>query len=297
VADDPRRQWQQWQAFAALFVPANAASPDLNRRASPAGMAPLIDAADRFRIAAQAFMDSASSGSAPVIAQAAQRFGEFLREQFEATPLPWSAALDTGGAQGPAAGLAYGTPAVGATREHQQRWERMADAWRRIGDAQRRLQRLWSDALREAALAFAARLQRSVSAPSPAGLPELYDAWIDCAEDAYARMAHSDAFCNAQAEFVNAGSAWRTEMQTSLEQWAKLLDLPTRSEINTLGRRLKAVEEQLRSSQPAAQMEAAPAAATALSAAQAKAAPGAKAARKPRGPRSARRPAPRTARP
>jgi len=37
------------------------------------------------------------------------------------------------------------------------------------------------------------------------------------------------------------------------EQWAKLLDLPTRSEINTLAQRLRLLETQLRSAASAAQ--------------------------------------------
>jgi hypothetical protein len=81
---------------------------------------------------------------------------------------------------------------------------------------------------------------------SAEALHSLYDTWIDCAEEAYAHTAHSDAFCNALAEFVNASSQWRRELQASIEQWAKLLDLPTRSEINTLTQRLRSVEEQLR---------------------------------------------------
>jgi Poly(R)-hydroxyalkanoic acid synthase subunit (PHA_synth_III_E) len=47
---------------------------------------------------------------------------------------------------------------------------------------------------------------------------------------------------------VNASSQWRRALQTSIEQWAKLLDLPTRSEINTLTQRLKSIEAQLRTS-------------------------------------------------
>ncbi len=67
-------------------------------------------------------------------------------------------------------------------------------------------------------------------------------------------MAHSEAYCSALAEFVNAGSQWRQGLQASIEQSAKLLDLPTRSEINTLTQRLQRVEERLR----AASMERAP---------------------------------------
>jgi len=45
---------------------------------------------------------------------------------------------------------------------------------------------------------------------------------------------------------VNASSEWRRELQADIEHWAKLLDLPARGEINTLARRLKSVEDQLR---------------------------------------------------
>jgi class III poly(R)-hydroxyalkanoic acid synthase PhaE subunit len=139
------------------------------------------------------------------------------------------------------------SPALGLTREHQQRWQRTAEAWRRIDDARRRLQRLWSDALSEAAAAFAARLgPPHAAALSAEAVRKLYDLWIECAEEAYARAAHGDAFCEALSEFVNASSQWRREVQASIEHSAKLLDLPTRSEINSLTHRLRSVEEQLR---------------------------------------------------
>src|SRR5277367_4859128 len=116
-----------------------------------------------------------------------------------------------------------------------------------MNDAQRRLQRLWSDALREAAAAFAAKsgqLQGNVVGAD--SLRKLYDTWIECAEEAYARAAHGEAFREALTEFVNAGSEWRKELQTSAEHWSKQFDLPTRSEVNSLNSRLKALETQLR---------------------------------------------------
>jgi class III poly(R)-hydroxyalkanoic acid synthase PhaE subunit len=81
-------------------------------------------------------------------------------------------------------------------------------------------------------------------------LRALYDSWIDCAEQAYAHIAHSDSFSSALADFVNASSAWRKESQASVELWAKALDLPTRSELNTLMRRVNSLEEQLRMKEP-----------------------------------------------
>lgn len=174
----------------------------------------------------------------------AASFADFLREQslglFRA---PWTPA----GSAPPYAMPAFEIPALGLTRDHQQRSQRAAAAAARMAEAERRLWLLWSDALREAASEFAARGDGSApTATSMEELHALYDAWIDCAEDAYARVAHGDAFSTALAEFINAGSEWRSEMQAHFERLAQAFDLPTRSELNTLGARLKEVEGQLR---------------------------------------------------
>ena len=240
VDHDP---WRQWQAFAALLSSANPAPQARSGRDGGFGFAPFIDAAERFTAAARTILDGAGNASARTD-EAARTFSDFLREQFADFQMPWSAGLGAAGVQ-PAP--MENSPAFGPTREHQQRWQRTADAWRRTDDARRRLQRLWSDALGEAATAFAARLGPPLAAAASAeGVRKLYDLWIECAEEAYARAAHGDAFCEALSEFVNASSQWRRETQASVEHSAKLLDLPTRSEINTLTQRLRSVEEQLR---------------------------------------------------
>ena len=45
---------------------------------------------------------------------------------------------------------------------------------------------------------------------------------------------------------MNASSECRRDLQAAIEDSAKLLDLPTRSEINTLNLRVKSLEEELR---------------------------------------------------
>lgn len=233
--------WQQWQAFAAALSPANLAAQAKSGRDGGFGFAPFVDAAEQFAAAARTYIDGAARAQAP--AAAAGAFGDLLREQFADFQMPWSGGFKAGSGASPAS--AFDFPAFGATREHQQRMQRVADAWRRMDDAQRRLQRLWSDALRDAATAFTARLVPPPAEPSAEALQKLYDTWIDCAEDAYGRAAHTEVFCNALAEFVNAGSEWRRELQAGFEHASKLLDLPTRSEINALMQRLRSVEERL----------------------------------------------------
>lgn len=234
--------WKQWQGFFGLQ----------GTPAQGAVFAPHIQAAERFSAAARRYFEQAAGAPGPAAADAVRGFGDFLRTQSAELLRPlWSADFGAGAA---AAAAASGNPipplaqwpALGLTREHQQRWQRAAEAARRTVDAQNRLQLLWSDALREAAGAFAAQH----ASPPPAQidadyLRRLYDSWIDCAEEAYARTAHGSAFCDALAEFVNASSQWRNEVQAGLEHFAKSLDLPTRSEINSLARRLKDLEERV----------------------------------------------------
>jgi hypothetical protein len=189
----------------------------------------------------QAFSDAARSylqaaGNPARAPDAAQRLGDFLREQFAAASHPW---------QSPSmpAGFSSSTPppAFGATREHQERAQRILEAVQRIDAAQRRLQRLWSDVLRDASAKFLGQLSRQQPAsPNADYVRNLYDSWIESAEDAYSRVAHSEAYCEAQAELANASSQLRAEL------WLKALDLPTRSEVNSLTRRLRELEARLR---------------------------------------------------
>ncbi len=247
--------------------------------------APLLEAAQRFMAAARTYLEDSATASAPAAARA---FSDALREQsLSLLRLPAGVNFGGGGVPGVAPGGVPEMPALGLTREHQLRWQRTADAARRMSDAQVRLQLLWSDALRNAALAFAARLGRSQPGSGPgaaagaAALRSLYESWIDCAEEAYARVAHSDSFCGALADWVNAGSQWRSEMQASMEHVAKSLDLPTRSEIDTLTRRLQSVEDQLqaRDARPQAAATRQP------PAPRARAGSGARGRRTPRGPK------------
>jgi class III poly(R)-hydroxyalkanoic acid synthase PhaE subunit len=235
--------WRQWQALAAQWTPA---APPGAARGGTLAFAPWADAAERFTAAARSFVQGTAQGPAPAAAEAVRTFSDFLREQFtDAFQLPGGQAF--GAAMGAPPTFGMDLPALGPTREHLQRGQRAAEAWRRTEEAQRRLQRLWADALRDAAQVFAARLTPPQSgAVSPEALHALYDQWIDCAEEAYARTAHSDAFCTALADFVNASSESRRALQSIVEQWAKLLDLPTRNEINTLSQRLRSVEAELR---------------------------------------------------
>jgi class III poly(R)-hydroxyalkanoic acid synthase PhaE subunit len=225
--------WRQWAAFAALFNPMADASASGAVPGSPAGLAPFFDA-ERFAAAVRTFQQSGQDSRT-----AAAGFSDFLRDQF-------GAVLDgVWGSSAPGRSMpsAAEAPALGPSREQQERWQRVAAAWQRLQEAQRRLQRIWSDALSEAARAFVSRLGAVPTPLTPEATHALYDAWVDCAEEAYARMAHGESFGTAIADSVKAASEWRDESAASIEPWAKWLDWPTRSEINSLAKRVRALEE------------------------------------------------------
>src|ERR1035438_3453966 len=120
--------WRQWQAYMAAFNPLSPASQTKAAHGSAAGFTPFIDAAEAFAVAARAYFGGAAKN--PTLATATNVLGDFLREQFADFQMPWSGSFNAGGGASPASFFDF--PALGATREHQQRLQRMAQAWRRM---------------------------------------------------------------------------------------------------------------------------------------------------------------------
>lgn len=230
--------WRSWATLMGGGDPSPVAARD-----------PLAPDPRPFVEAMHRFLAAASTSSA---ATATRAFTEFLRDHYAACGSSWLAGVPPMGVAAVGSGLAEGFPAMGPTREYQERARRMIAAASRYDEAQRRLQRLWSDLLGEAATAFAARALTSAPAqPTPAALHELFDLWIDSAEEAYSRAAHGESFCKALADSVNAMSEWRRDMQSTIEDSAKLFDQPTRGELDSLARRVNVLEGELRALQGA----------------------------------------------
>jgi hypothetical protein len=121
--------------------------------------------------------------------------------------------------------------------------------------------------------------KRFDSTPSGGKTPaDLYDAWIDCAEGTYAQAAHSERFARLLAELCNISSAFKVERGKLTEQIARHLDLPSRAEVDTLHRQVRALTTAMRAT---AAKSAAPAA-TATGSAASGPAKTSKAPRKPR---------------
>jgi len=131
---------------------------------------------------------------------------------------------------------------VGPARSQQLVWQRYLKAQ---GAYQLQLATL----LQAYGQVVAASLQavpEQVQARAAQGQPitrmrELYDLWIECGEQAFAIQARNPAFTAMQAACVNALSQLKLAQQALLEGWLQANDLPTRSELNSVHLRLRAL--------------------------------------------------------
>jgi class III poly(R)-hydroxyalkanoic acid synthase PhaE subunit len=137
-----------------------------------------------------------------------------------------------------------GAPALGLSREYQETARRLVEL------GQQFQQRYAEFAQQNAAVmqdAFHVMKKRLDAAPlALKSRADLYDAWIDCAEGAYHQAAHSESFARLLAELCNISSAMKVERGKLTEQLARHLDLPSRGEIDSLHRQVRALTTAMR---------------------------------------------------
>jgi len=138
-------------------------------------------------------------------------------------------------------------PGFGLHREQQAKQQALVTAMMESAEQQRRYQAL----ILKANTQGLERLQDKLADHIEPGrqlesLKALYDLWVDAAEEAYAEIALSDEFREVYGAMVNAQMRERQLVQEHLEDLYRQLGLPTRSEIDSLGRRLQEVRRELR---------------------------------------------------
>jgi hypothetical protein len=196
--------WQRW--FAELGSMASAvggpAAPAAMSGQAPADFAALGGAGSAFARFAQDFAHCYEQGQGARSAEDSARLvGELqaLAQRFHASAIPaWPVPIAAG-----------------------SEWPAALAAWSMVLAA----------IARDTAARFAVRL---ASPQPPATLRAAFDAWIDCAEAAFQAAAHSEAFAAAQARLINELVAVRGRQLALIEQGARALGLPTRSEVDGL---------------------------------------------------------------
>ncbi len=156
---------------------------------------------------------------------------------------PW---LDAASAQSGGARDAFSLPTFGLMREHQERWQQLGRAFAQYQASQQDYQTL----LMQASTAAFGIFERKLGERDPATPIEtpraLFDLWIDAAEEAYADVALSPAFRKAYAEMVAGQMRLRQAVQREVEQACRVLDLPTRTELDGAHRKIADLERALR---------------------------------------------------
>lgn len=139
------------------------------------------------------------------------------------------------------------TPTFGFAREHQQRWQQLALAMADYQQCTQAYDELMRRATQDAFEIFEDKL-REHEAPGQQvqSARALFDLWVDAAEDAYAKIALSEAFRDAYGRLVDAQMRVRAGVQREVEQATALLGMPTRTELDGAHRKIVELERQLR---------------------------------------------------
>ena len=140
-----------------------------------------------------------------------------------------------------------GMPAFGPGREQQERDQKLAKAWSELHTYQLHYQALLAKAARLGVERLESRLaERAEPGRQIEQMRELYNLWIDAAEEAYQEVALSPQWRQVYGDLVNAQMQVRTQMQDRVERLARDWGMPTRSEVDTLGQRLQSLRRELR---------------------------------------------------
>jgi class III poly(R)-hydroxyalkanoic acid synthase PhaE subunit len=141
-----------------------------------------------------------------------------------------------------------GMPTFGIGREHQQRWQKLAQAQLDYQQHEAAYNALMLQAAQGAYALFEQKLaERAAPGKQLASARALFDLWIDAAEEAYAQMALSPEFRAAYGTRVNAQMRLRQAVQGEIERTSALFGMPTRSDLDAAFRKIAELERALRS--------------------------------------------------
>ncbi len=161
---------------------------------------------------------------------------------------PWKDFVDKMGMGGFDPKMFAGAPALGLSREYQETAAKLLELGRQFQQRYAEFAQQNATIMQDAFQVLKKRLDET---PQTSKAPaDLYDAWIDCAEGAYAQAAHGDAFARLLAELCNISSAFKVERGKLTEQIARHLDLPSRAEVDSLHRQVRALSDVMRAAAP-----------------------------------------------
>ena len=145
------------------------------------------------------------------------------------------------------AGGWLGVPAFGLGREHQERLQKLAQAQLDLQQNEAAYNALMLKSLQRAYELFESKLaEREEPGRQLKSARELFDLWIDAAEEAYADIALSPEFREVYGALVNAQMRLRAGVQKEVELAGAMLGMPTRTELDSAHRKIAELERALR---------------------------------------------------
>jgi class III poly(R)-hydroxyalkanoic acid synthase PhaE subunit len=136
-------------------------------------------------------------------------------------------------------------PPIGLAREQMEAWRELAAAQAQCRQIENELRAVLLKVQFDALDLLSERVRQRGAADPIDSFRALYDLWVECGEQVYSKLAHSEAYSKLQADLGNATMRTRARMQTVIEHALKQFDLPTRSELNSLHRQVRELRAQL----------------------------------------------------
>jgi class III poly(R)-hydroxyalkanoic acid synthase PhaE subunit len=138
-------------------------------------------------------------------------------------------------------------PAFGYAREHQEHYQKMLAAFAEYQEALKHYNALILKSSQRSFTILEDKLaERSEPGRQIDSLRALYDLWVDSAEEAYAEIALSDEFRKVYGDVVNAQTRVRSQIQQEVERVGTDLGMPTRTELNSVHKRLHDLRRETR---------------------------------------------------
>jgi len=133
-------------------------------------------------------------------------------------------------------------PAFGMAREYQEQAQAYAKAKIDSHEANARYNALMLQSIESGIERFQSKLdERGEQGRGIENMRGLYDVFIDALEESYAEMALTEDFGRAYGAMVDAQSRLKLSTNQAVEQITRSLGMPTRSEVDTLEKRLHEV--------------------------------------------------------
>jgi hypothetical protein len=213
-------------------------------------------AAERFFELLKTFGLQAASGAggAPEWSSVAGALAQQFEQWLGASPALGASLAASAGFSPAGAPWAFGQVPLGMAAasggEGENPWELLV----RLAQLQGQLAGHWSEIAKSSAEKFVTRLHAGgapVGELTSEGALKLYELWVECAEEAYARTVRTEEFCHLQAQLANTSTALLLAQRRQADALARAWGLPTREEADALQRQIRELRDEL-AAKPAA---------------------------------------------